>query len=194
MSVDACTDRASTDHTRRTQHRAYLQHRPRPGPRWPPPAAASGSTTARARPCDRYSLGSFRPAGSFINIILVLVAVRRAPCLRSDCPERMPFWRRKAVPIVTQQQIVTPTNLSYGQASRFRIGSYRYSILYTNLKRYDMIRYGSLLLSNRYDTIFYQYDPNLRHKHHHRHLGTNHISYRIGAFAAATHIVQYRIY
>ena len=28
-------------------------------------------------------------------------------------------------------------------------------------KRYDTIRYSSLLLSNRYDTIFYQYDPNL---------------------------------
>ena len=44
----------------------------------------------------------------------------------------------------------------------------RYSILYTHLQtiRYDTIQF--IILSNRYDTILYEYDPNLRAKHYFR--------------------------
>ena len=44
----------------------------------------------------------------------------------------------------------------------------RYSILYTHFQtiRYDTIQF--IILSNRYDTILYEYDPDLRAKHYFR--------------------------
>ena len=65
---------------------------------------------------------------------------------------------------------ITAKNVTRGGAQHQGAGSDpdRYSILYTHLQtiRYDTIQF--IILSNRYDTILYEYDPNLRAKHYFR--------------------------
>ena len=54
---------------------------------------------------------------------------------------------------------LTLTSDQFKGADRIQIDTAYFT---QTFKRYDTIRYSSLLLPNRYDTISYQHDPNLR--------------------------------